>query len=156
MRIAIAIVLILSPVAIASALAQSIDDISISKAWIRATPNGVKSASGFMAITNNGTMDIRLVAVEYSGAKKSQIHLMKLKDGIMTMRAIEKGILIAAGTTVSLKGENTHLMFMGLEQRLDDGETISVQLTFDNSAIMITDFSILSMENARKLMAPGN
>ena len=131
---------------------HSADKVEITKAWLRATPPSAMAAGGYLVITNNTDRDDTLVGVEFSQAGKSEIHEMKISDGVMTMRPLKQGITIAAGESVSLRPGGFHLMFMGMKSQLKDGQNYQVKLTFNHSGVMEIDFLVLSMGKGKKFM----
>ncbi|VAV96712.1 Copper metallochaperone, bacterial analog of Cox17 protein [hydrothermal vent metagenome] len=137
-------------------MAQTIADLSVSKNWIRATPPAAMVGGGYLVISNSGSHDDTLTAAEFTGAKKTEIHEMKIKDGVMKMRPLKDGIKIPAGGTIVLKPGGFHLMFMGLKSRLKDGQNFPIKLTFANAGETIVNFPVLTMEKGKKLMMPEN
>ncbi len=136
-------------------IAQNVGDISIAKQWLRATPPAASVAGGFLTITNNSSQQETLIAVEFEGAKKSEIHEMKMADGIMIMRPLKDGIEIPAGKSVVLKPGAKHLMLMGLKDQLKDGQTQKIRLIFAVSGELLVDFPVLSLTKGRQLMSQG-
>lgn len=128
------------------------EKVEISKAWIRATPPSAMAAGGYLEITNNTNRDETLVGVEFSQAGKSEIHEMKMDDGVMKMRPLKQGIAIPAGKSILLKPGGFHLMFMGMKSQMKAGENHSVKLTFSHSGVMEIDFPVLEMATGKKLM----
>ena len=114
------------------------------------------AASGFVTIHNNGDQDDVLMGVEFGGAENSQIHQMEIKDGVMSMRSLDDGIIIKAGDTLIIKPGKIHLMFMGLGNQLKDGQILKVKLNFENAGEIEKDFSVLTIEKGRKLMMGTN
>ncbi len=55
---------------------------------------------------------------------------MAMKDGVMTMRPIAKGVAIAPGKSVSFAPGGFHLMLMGLKAPLKQGDKVPLTLTF--------------------------
>jgi copper(I)-binding protein len=135
---------------------HSTERVEITKAWLRATPPSAMAAGGYLVITNNTDNDDTLIGVEFSQAGKSEIHEMRMNDGVMEMRPHKQGIKIPAGETITLKPGGFHLMFMGMKSQLKDGQNYRVKLTFIHSGAMEIDFPVLSMGNGRKLMMQGN
>lgn len=137
---------------ISPSTAQTIQDLSITKKWIRATPPAAKVASGYMVIFNSGSNDETLTAVDFIGAEKTEIHEMKMDDGIMRMRPLIDGVKIPAGKTITLKTGGIHLMFKGLKAQLVQGQKLPIKLTFANAGEITVEFVVLSMGEGKKLM----
>ena len=98
-----------------------------------------------MEISNSGTSDDRLVAVEVSGVHMSAIHEMAMVDGIMKMRPLPSGLEIKAGQSVVLKPGAFHVMMMGLSKPLVAGETISGTLQFEKAGSIAVEFKVEAM-----------
>lgn len=111
-------------------------DIEITGAFARATLPNQPAGGGFMTITNNGTEDDRLIAVETAVAGTSGIHEMSTDGEVMRMRELPDGLEIPAGETVDLKPGGFHLMLMGLNTPLVEGENFAVTLTFEKAGIV--------------------
>jgi copper(I)-binding protein len=108
-------------------------DITIVETWTRATPPNARAGGGFAKITNSGSEADRIVAASSPVSKKTELHEMAVVDGVMKMREMEDGIAVPAGGTVELKPGGLHIMFMGLNEPLKEGETVPVKLTFEKA-----------------------
>jgi copper(I)-binding protein len=108
-------------------------DLVISQAWSRATPGGAKIGGGYLTIENKGSAPDRLVGASADIADKVQIHEMTMKDGVMTMRPLEKGVTIEPGKTVKLAPGGYHLMLFDLKSPLKQGENLPVTLEFEKA-----------------------
>jgi copper(I)-binding protein len=58
---------------------------------------------------------------------------MTMKDGVMTMRPLEKGLTIEPGKTVKLAPGGYHLMMFDLKSPLKQGERLPVTLEFEKA-----------------------
>jgi periplasmic copper chaperone A len=110
-----------------------VGDLVISQAWSRATPGGAKIGGGYLTIENNGSAPDRLVGASADVADKAQVHEMSMKDGVMTMRPLDKGLTIEPGKTVKLAPGGYHLMLFGLKSPLKQGEKLPVTLEFEKA-----------------------
>src|SRR5437899_7859927 len=102
----------------ASAHAQEIKagDLVITQPWSRATPGGAKIAGGFLTIENKGTAPDRLISGSGDIAGKVEIHEMATNNGVMTMRPLDKGLVIEPGKAVKLAPGGYHLTQMDLNE----------------------------------------
>ncbi len=64
---------------------------------------------------------------------KVQVHEMAMKDGVMTMRPLEKGVTIEPGKTVKLAPGGYHLMLFDLKSPLKQGDKLPVTLEFEKA-----------------------
>jgi copper(I)-binding protein len=108
-------------------------NLVITQAWSRATPNGAKIGSGYFTVENKGASPDRLIGVTADIAGKVEVHEMATKDGVMTMRPVEKGLTIDAGKTVKLAPGGNHLMMFDLKSPLKQGDTVPVTLEFEKA-----------------------
>ncbi len=116
----------------APAFAQDITvgSLTLSNLWARATPPKAPTGAGYLTIANQGGDADTLIAVSTPAAETSELHIMEVKDGIMTMHPVAGGIKIPAGETVTLGPGGYHLMFIRLKHDLKQGEMLPVTLTF--------------------------
>ncbi|GAB5490474.1 MAG: hypothetical protein Phog2KO_06890 [Phototrophicaceae bacterium] len=106
--------------------------------------SGVSGA--YMSITNNSADDVTLVAVSAEGVGMVEIHETTVDENDMaSMSELEEGILVPAGATVDLMPGGMHVMLMGLENALVDGETVALTLEFDNDTSIVLDAPIVGM-----------
>jgi copper(I)-binding protein len=117
-------------------------DLVIAQAWIRATPGGAKIGGGYLTIANKGTMPDRLIGASADFADKAQLHEMSTKDGVMTMRPVEDGLMIDPGKTVTLAPGGYHLMLLGLKRPLREGEKIAISLEFERAGVVGIPFDV--------------
>jgi copper(I)-binding protein len=108
-------------------------DLVITQAWSRATPNGAKIAGGYLTIENKGTAPDRLVGGSGDIAGKVEVHEMATKDGVMTMRPLDKGLTIEPGKSVKLAPGGYHLMMFDLKGQLKQGDKVPVTLEFEKA-----------------------
>ncbi|TFV75257.1 copper chaperone PCu(A)C [Bradyrhizobium frederickii] len=119
----------------AAALAEDVKagDLVISQAWSRATPGGAKVAGGYLVIENKGTAPDRLVGVSADIAGKAEIHEMAMDNGVMKMRALDKGLVVDPGKMVKLAPGGNHLMLQELKGPFKQGDKVPVTLQFEKA-----------------------
>ena len=108
-------------------------DLVITQAWSRATPGGAKIAGGYLTIENKGAAPDRLIGGSGDVAAKVEVHEMAMNNGVMTMRALDKGLTIEPGKTVKLAPGGYHLMLMDLKGPLKQGDKVPVTLEFEKA-----------------------
>jgi copper(I)-binding protein len=129
---------------IAPAGAQDVKagDLMISQAWSRATPGGAKVAGGYLNIENKGAAADRLIGGSADIAGKFEVHEMAVKDGVMTMRPLDKGLAIEPGKTVKLAPGGYHVMLMDLKGALKQGDKVPVTLEFEKAGKVKVSFDV--------------
>ena len=108
-------------------------DLVITQAWSRATPGGAKTGGGYLTIENKGSTPDRLIGGSADVAAKVEMHEMSMKNGVMTMRPLDKGLTIEPGKTVKLAPGGYHLMMMDLKGPLKQGDKVPVTLEFEKA-----------------------
>ena len=136
----------------AAAHEVEVGQLTLTDLWTRATPPNAPTGAGYLTITNAGDVPDRLIAVEAPDATKGEIHEMKVKDGVMTMRPVEGGLEIPAHGSVTLAPGGFHLMFMGLKSPFVEGGKLPVTLTFAAAGSVDTFLHIMAIGSK----GPGN
>ncbi|HUO53565.1 MAG TPA: copper chaperone PCu(A)C [Rhodoblastus sp.] len=114
------------------AFAQSAS-IKIEQPWARATPAGATTGAVYLTIENKSAAEDRLTSAASDLAATTQIHEMKVVDGIMKMREISSGLPVPAGGSVALKPGGYHVMLIDLKKPLKAGEKVALTLTFEKA-----------------------
>lgn len=117
-------------------------DLMITQAWSRATPGGAKIGGGYLTIENKGAVADRLIGGSGDIAARVEVHEMSMKDGVMTMRPLDKGLAIEPGKTVKLAPGGYHLMLMDLKGPLKQGDKVPVTLEFEKAGKVKLSFDV--------------
>jgi periplasmic copper chaperone A len=113
----------------ADAFAQSSGDITVESIWARATPPGAKSGAVYLTLRNRGAADDRLIGAKTPVASQAGLHAEIMENGVMEMRPLAS-VDVAPGGTASLKPGGNHIMLLGLQHPLKQGDHIPLTLTF--------------------------
>ena len=108
-------------------------DLVITQAWSRATPGGAKVGGGYLTIENKGSAPDRLLGGSADVADKLEVHEMAMNNGVMTMRPLDKGLVIEPGKMVKLAPGGYHLMLFDLKSPLKQGDKLPVTLEFEKA-----------------------
>lgn len=129
-------------------------DIMVDDAFARVSRPDAPAGAAFMTIHNMGDADDRLVDVKSPVAQMVQLHTHKeTADGVMRMMHVEEGFEVKAGMMHALARGGDHVMFMGINGPINEGDEIPVTLVFEKAGeieIMIT------VDNERGQMSHGN
>jgi periplasmic copper chaperone A len=112
-----------------TALAQPIQ-LEVDNAWAGATPGKAENGAAYVTITSP-TAD-RLVSASTPVAKKAELHTMSMQGMVMKMRPVS-GVDIPPGRAVTLKPGGEHIMLMGLNQPLREGQSFPLTLDFEKA-----------------------
>ena len=102
----------------------------VDDAWVRATVPTQSASGAFMTLTAD--TDSKLLSVATPVAKDVQIHEMSMKNDVMTMGPV-KFVELPAGKAVKLDPNGYHVMLMGLNGQLKEGESVPLTLTVENA-----------------------
>ena len=129
--------------AVSFALPAFAGDILIEDAYARASTAMSKSGAAFMIIRNMGEADDRLVSADSDIAKRVELHThISDANGVMQMVEVEEGFAIPAGGEHVLKRGGDHVMFMGLNKALEQGDTVTVILHFEKAGELTVDIPV--------------
>jgi len=110
----------------------TVGDITVSKAWSRASTGAKRPGGSFVSITNSGATADRLVAAATPAAGKAELHNHIMEDGMMKMRHV-MGIDIPGGGMTMLKPGSFHIMMFDLKNLLKEGDMFPLTLTFEKA-----------------------
>lgn len=108
-------------------------DLMLGPLQFRATVEGLLSSGAYLSIKNNGEVADRLLDVTSDLAHKTELHEIKISNGVMKMRQVIDGIKIPAGETVDLKPGGYHVMLMSLKAPLYANNIFEITLIFESA-----------------------
>lgn len=91
------------------------------------------NSASFMTLNNSEAKAVALVAGNSSAAKVVELHNHINEDGVMKMRQVEQ-IEIPASGTVTLQPGGYHVMLIGLNKDLMEGDNIDLNLEFSDGS----------------------
>ena len=124
-----------------SATAVQAQDITVESAWSPPTPGLTPVAAGYMTLTNTGTTDDQLISVSARIAKRVELH-KTIIDGDRASMQKQESVALPAGATVSFEPGGLHIMFMGLEKPLQEGEHYTLTLQFEQAGSIDIDVTV--------------
>jgi len=104
--------------------------LAVTDAWARATVEAQTGSGVFLHLTS--PQDAQLLGATSAAADRVEIHEMRLVNGMMTMRRIER-LPLPAGKTVALD-HDFHIMLIGLKHQLQAGSHIDLALQWLDAA----------------------
>jgi copper(I)-binding protein len=84
-----------------------------------------------MKLENGGDAPDRLLSAKSEVAERASLHESRAEGDVMKMGPVEGGIEVPAHGTAELKPLGLHVMLMGLNRPLKDGETFPMTLVFE-------------------------
>jgi copper(I)-binding protein len=106
--------------------------VMVMKAYARASATPTAEAgAAYVSLMLHGDAD-RLVAVSTPAARMAGLHRTVETDGVMKMEHVD-GIDIPAHGMLEMKPGGYHIMLMGLNGPLREGDEIALTLTFEKA-----------------------
>ena len=127
----------------AAALADGM--ISIGDPHVRLVPPNAENTGIFMVIRNQGDKDVKLIGAESSAAKKVELHTVIEEGGMKKMRPVPSITVKAKGETV-LKPGDYHVMLIGLNKPLQEGNEVPLTLKFDDGSSQTLNAPVRKIE----------
>ncbi len=119
--------------ALVSLPALACEGVTVSDPFARASTIMAQSGAAFMILTNTGSEDCRVVGARSDISNRVELHTHLEDDqGVMRMVEIEGGFVVPAGGEYLLERGGDHVMFLGLNRPMAQGDTISVTLVFED------------------------
>ena len=103
--------------------------LSVTDAWVRATP-GADVAAAYMTLHNGGAQPLRVSGVRSPVAAHAMIHETRLEGGKSIMRPHEP-LAIPPGASVRLEPGGVHVMLAALAHPLAVGEQVPLELLIE-------------------------
>ena len=113
-------------------------EVTVENAYVRAIPPGQMMSASFMTLKNDAAESVSLIAGHSSIAKSVELHTHTNNGGVMQMRQVDK-VDIPANGTATLQPGGFHIMLIGLNKDLIEGQEVDLTLDFsDGSSHVLT------------------
>lgn len=123
------------------------DGVLASDAWVRATADGQKMSAAYVRLCNGADAPDRLMAVSFDGARAVELHSSSTQGGVASMAQLEDGLELPPGTIVEMAPGGAHIMLIGLDRELSDGDDPSFTLHFENTPDQTITFEVRAAHN---------
>jgi periplasmic copper chaperone A len=151
---AIALTAILAAATAAHAADYKLGAITVRQPWSRPAQAGMNGV-GFMTVANAGKTAVTLKRMEAASAAAVEIHQSAMANGVMTMRQLDKGVVIPAGGQVAFAPGGYHFMILDLKAEQKVGQKVPVTLVFDDGRKQKIDLDVrLSPPSGQASPAP--
>lgn len=109
-------------------------EIMVDDPYARSSGPSAKSGAIFMVLMNQGATDDRLIAATTEAAARAELHThISDANGVMKMVEVEEGFAVPAHGSHALARGGDHVMLMGLTRPLNDGDMITLTLSFETA-----------------------
>jgi periplasmic copper chaperone A len=129
-----------------SALAADtqVGQIVIHDPWARASLGARGTSAAYMTIEVTGDHADRLIGAASRVAKHAQLHAEVMDNGVAKMRPVD-AVEVAPGTPTVLAPGGLHIMLMGVQGKLVEGQTMPLELTFETAGKVDLEIPIRGM-----------
>jgi hypothetical protein len=90
------------------------------------------NSAAYMVLQNESDTPDALIAANTDVAETVELHTVVMEDNVMMMRPVEQIDIPASGET-ELRPGGFHVMLLGINQDLAEGDTVDLTLTFENA-----------------------
>jgi len=115
-----------------STQSQTGSAITIKDAWIQQGPPSQKNTAGFMIVENHSGKEIALISAKSDICNVVELHKMETVNEMMRMKKVDQ-VVVPANGQAEFKPGGYHLMIIGLNRALKEGEDIEVKLQFTSN-----------------------
>lgn len=131
------------------ALVCQANELVISDPYGRASPPGTTNSAAFMLIQNTSKQERALISAKTTAAQVTELHTMVMHNQHMQMRKVESIAIPAEGET-KLQPGGFHIMLLNLVKPLKEGESITIDLNFDDGSTQTITAPVKSVMKTMK------
>ncbi|MCK9529861.1 MAG: copper chaperone PCu(A)C [Gammaproteobacteria bacterium] len=125
-----------------SALAGASTHVTVADPYVRLSPPSAVATAAYMVLKNNGEAGVRLVKASNPLSRTTELHNHFNDNGVMKMRPVA-AIDIEPNGEMALKPGGLHVMMIGLQTPLREGDVIPITLTFDDGSDMLVNATVV-------------
>lgn len=107
-------------------------EIVIASPWGYASDRSGRTSAAYMTVTNTSDTMARLTGAATDIADRVELHTYTPVDDVMTMHHVDGGIDLPPGEDLTLGPGGLHVMLIGLDRPLVEGETFPLRLVFEH------------------------
>ena len=116
-------------------------DLSVTNAWVRATPPGQLMTAAYATLQNTSNQTLVITGVTSDVTEYTSVHETLIDRDRATMRPAQQ-MTLNAGEHTDLAPGGTHIMLMKLSEPLTDGQSIDICFTLENNNPVCNEFSV--------------
>ena len=118
------------------------ESVRVSDAWARASVLASRPVASYLTIES--AVEDRLLGVTTPVAGHVMIHAVEKDGDVSRMKHIET-LEVPTGERITLAPGGMHLMLMGLQEKLSEGTTFPMTLSFENAGEITVEVSVLGI-----------
>lgn len=117
-------------------------EIVAEKAWARATPPGFSKGAVYVELINDGRRSDVLIGVDTDRAPRAEMH-RTIEEGGNSRMVHTPNVPIPAGEGVSFEPGGRHVMLMGVDEPLAEGERFTITLSTEDNGTLPIEVRVL-------------
>lgn len=126
-------------------------EITVKDAFALSSGKMTQAGAAFVTLENQTGSDDRLIDVASDAAVRVELHTHKrTSDNVMKMIHVKEGFALPKDGMLHMKRGGNHIMFMGLTEPWEDGDTLSVTLLFEKAGEVEIDIPVDLKKAAEK------
>lgn len=116
-------------------------DLSVTNAWVRATPPGKLMTAAYATLQNTSNETLVVTGVTSDVTEYTSVHETLIDRDRAIMRPVQQ-LTLNAGERTDLAPGGTHIMLMKLSEPLTDAQSIDICFTLENNKSVCNEFSV--------------
>lgn len=126
------------------------DGMVVRDPWTRPTPPGVSEASFYLEIENLDAPDDRLLGGRSNRCFTVHPHITEIDDNDVSRMttADDSELTLTTGSMLALEPNGLHLMCVGLDAPIEEGDDIELELVFERHGTIAVDVEVTQDPNA--------
>lgn len=125
-----------------SVFASASTRVTVVDPYVRLSPPSALATAAYMVLKNHGDAGVRLVKASNPLSRATELHNHFNDNGVMKMRPVPFIEIAPQGEAV-LKPGGLHVMMIGLQTPLREGDVIPITLTFDDGSDMLVNAQVV-------------
>ncbi|MAR93306.1 MAG: copper chaperone PCu(A)C [Pseudomonadota bacterium] len=105
-------------------------DLRVSDGWVREVPPVSANTAAYFTLHNDSGQPRLLLSAQSAAATAVELHTSEEKDGMSSMRRLER-VEVPANGQVAFRPGGHHVMLIGLNGPLKQGQEVGLTLTFE-------------------------
>ncbi|MEZ5582837.1 MAG: copper chaperone PCu(A)C [Candidatus Competibacteraceae bacterium] len=119
----------------------AVGDLVIKQPWARPTPPVANAGAAYFTVDNTQGQDDRLLSAEAAISERVELHTHLMDGDVVMMRKLDT-VEVPAGQTVAFQPGGLHVMFIGLQAPLVEGNRFPLTLNFEQAGAVTVEVAI--------------
>ncbi|WP_368186649.1 copper chaperone PCu(A)C [Aestuariibius sp. HNIBRBA575] len=133
------------------------EGVEVHDQYARSSGMSAVAGAAFMTIHNHGDHDDRLIDAHADVSARVELHThIDSGDGVMLMRHVPDGFELPAGGEIVMERGGKHVMFMGLNDPMEQDETFELTLVFEHAGEVVIEVPVDLERDAMGSMDHGD